>query len=221
MDRTRGSARRWRCAATNRVPTSHTNVVTAPAVSASCKRASLSASAAACCRRSANSAASTYAQSRDSQDAGASSKHAVRHRETGIAEVTDPDRRRPDDCERDDEGCRRSEHRPATRRDPQQDRKQQRDRHDRRPRLRRQCDDDDAHDDKRRRAATRPSMVSFRAGGSRVAEASPMISGAISDDAERVGCEPVLPGDENSMPRAPVEQRQSPRSRRSRRRRLQ
>jgi hypothetical protein len=46
--------------------------------------------------------------------------------------------------------ARRSEHRPATRRDPQQDWKQQRDRHDRRPRLRRQCDDDDAHNDKRR-----------------------------------------------------------------------
>jgi hypothetical protein len=45
------------------VPTSHTNVVTAPAVSASCKRASLSARAASCCRRSANRAARTYAQS--------------------------------------------------------------------------------------------------------------------------------------------------------------
>src|SRR5262249_61877969 len=56
---------------------------------------------------------------RDSQDASASSKHAVRHRETGIAEVTYPDRRRPDDCEGDNEGCRRGEHRPAACRDPQ------------------------------------------------------------------------------------------------------
>ena len=46
---------------------------------------------------------------RDSQDAAASGKHAVRHRETGIAEVTDTDRCRPDDGQRDNEGRRRRE----------------------------------------------------------------------------------------------------------------
>ena len=74
---------------------------------------------------------------RDSQDAGASGKHAVCHRETRIAEATDSDRRRPDDCEGDDEGCRRCEDRPAACRNPQQDRKQQCNGYDRRPWLRR------------------------------------------------------------------------------------
>ena len=55
---------------------------------------------------------------RDRQDADARGQHAVRHRETGIAEVTDPDRRRPDDREGDDEGRRRGEDRPAACRDP-------------------------------------------------------------------------------------------------------
>ena len=45
------------------VRTSHSNAVTAPAVSASCSPASLSRSTASCRRRSANSAASTKAQS--------------------------------------------------------------------------------------------------------------------------------------------------------------
>ncbi len=52
------------------------------------------------------------------EDAEARGEHAVRHRETGIAEVTDPDRRRPDDREGDDEGRCRGEHRLAACREP-------------------------------------------------------------------------------------------------------
>src|SRR5262249_442927 len=48
---------------------------------------------------------------RDSQYAGASSKYAIRHRDTGVAEVTDSNRCRPDDCQGDDEGGRGSEDR--------------------------------------------------------------------------------------------------------------
>jgi hypothetical protein len=50
---------------------------------------------------------------RHSQDAGASSKHAVCHRENGIAKVTNSDRSRPNDGEGNDEGRRRSEDRSA------------------------------------------------------------------------------------------------------------
>ena len=138
---------------------------------------------------------------RDSQDAGASGKHAVRHRETRIAEATDSDRRRPDDCEGDDEGRRRSEDRPAACRNPQQDRKQQRDRHDRRPRLRRQCNDDDAHDDERRQ---RDETFDGFAPRRRLARCrgEPDHQRRDRDDAERVGCEPVLPGVEDRCRRA-------------------
>ena len=131
---------------------------------------------------------------RDSQDAGASGEHAVRHRETEIAEVTNSDRRRPDDCEGDDEDRRRSEDRPAACRDPQQNRKQQRDRYDRRPRLRRERNDDDAHNDERRQRdktfddfAPRLRLASCRR--------KPDHQGRDRDDAERVGREPVPPSD--------------------------
>jgi hypothetical protein len=56
---------------------------------------------------------------RNSQDAGSSGEHAVGYRDTGIAEMTDSDRRRPDDCNGNDEGCRRRKDRPATCRYPQ------------------------------------------------------------------------------------------------------
>jgi len=84
---------------------------------------------------------------RDGHDAGARGKHAVRHRQAGRAEMTDPDGGRADDCQRDDKGRSRRKYRLATRRDPQQHRKQQRNRHDCRPRLLRQRNHDDTHDD--------------------------------------------------------------------------